>query len=201
MKKIIISVLAALMFILTMPVVNAIEKPEVTDHEKVTIYLFRGEGCGHCQNAISYFLSLGDEYKDYIEVKAYEVWKNQNNSALAADVAAAVGTEYTGGVPLIVVGEKYIGGFGQNSGEELVNYALEYYQDKDYKDVVKEKLKEKDYDETQETLNEAAISEGLTSEIQAPDAETSGKYDTLIIVSIFAVLIGGFAALIVIGKK
>ena len=201
MKKVIISVFAALIFILTMPVVNAIEKPEITDHEKVTIYLFRGEGCGHCQNAISYFLSLGDEYKDYIEVKAYEVWKNQNNSALAADVAKEVGTEYTGGVPLIVVGEQYLGGFGQDSGEELVKIALQYYEDEDYKDVVKEKLKEKDYDETQESLKEAAVSEGLTSEIQTPDSESTGKYDAIIIVGIFAVLIGGFAALIVIGKK
>lgn len=199
MKKFIISIIATIMFSLMAPVVNATTKPEVTDHEKVTIYLFRGEGCGHCQNAISYFYSLGDEYEDYIEVKAYEVWKNENNSALAADVAEDVGTEYTGGVPLIVVGEQYLSGFGEGSGEQLVNLALQYYQDDEYKDVVQENLKENTYGETEETIKEAAIAEGL---ISADDVATEGgKYDTLIIVGIFVVLIGGFAALVVIGKK
>lgn len=198
MKKILLTIITTFLLVLSAPVVNAIEKPEVTDHEKITIYIFRGEGCGHCQNAISYFYSLGDEYEDYIDVKIYEVWKNENNSALAADVAEDIGTEYTGGVPLIVVGEKYIGGFGEGSGEDLIEMALDYYQDEDYKDVVEENLAENSYGETSETVEEAAISEGLITETAK---EENGKYDTLIIVSIFVVLIGGFAALVVIGKK
>ena len=198
MKKVLLTIIAVIFVVFTTPIVKAIEKPEVTDHEKVTIYIFRGEGCGHCQNAISYFYSLGNEYEDYIDIKIYEVWKNENNSALAADVAKDIGTEYTGGVPLIVVGEKYIGGFGEDSGEELIKMALEYYEDEDYHDVVEENLAKKDYEETSETVKEAAISEGL---IKNTVEEESGKYDALIIIGIFAVLIGGFAALVVIGKK
>jgi len=199
MKKIILSVITMMMLFVMMPLVKAIEKPDVTDHEKVTIYIFRGEGCGHCQHAISYFYSSGDEYADYLEVKTYEVWKNANNASLATDVAKEVGTEFTGGVPLIVVGEKYVGGFGDGTGEELVQYALDYYQDDEYKDVVKEMLANKTYDETLETLEEAAISEGLISSSQ--NDQDGGKYDVLIIVGIFVVLIGGFTGLIIAGKK
>ncbi|MBE6157025.1 MAG: hypothetical protein E7161_04720 [Firmicutes bacterium] len=199
MKKVILSTIAIMLMFVMMPFVRAIEKPEVTDHEKVTIYIFRGEGCGHCQNAISYFYSLGDEYADYLEVKAYEVWKNANNASLAKDVAAEVGTSFTGGVPLIVVGEKYVGGFGEGTGAELIQYALDYYQDEEYRDVVEEKLANKSYDETVETIAEAAISEGLIGGNAA--TQETGKYDTLIIIGIFVVLIGGFAGLVIAGKK
>lgn len=199
MKKIILTIIATIMVFVMMPTVNAIEKPEITDHEKVTIYIFRGSGCGHCQHALSYFYSLGDEYADYIEVKAYEVWTNTNNAELATDVAEEVGTEFTGGVPLIVVGEKFIGGFGDDSGEELINYALDYYQDDEYRDVVKEKLSKKTYGETEETLIEAVTAENLVSTTPAP-AE-GGKYDAIIVVAIFVVLIGGFAGLVIAGKK
>jgi len=195
MKKIILSIITVLMIFVMMPLVKATEKPEVTDHEKVTIYIFRGEGCGHCKNAITFFANLGNEYEDYLEVKTYEVWKNSNNALLAKDVAEEIGTEFTGGVPLIVVGEKYVGGFGDGTGEELIEYALEYYQDKEYRDVVKEKLSDKEYGEDMETLKEAAASEGIAIN------EPAGKYDALIIIGIFVVLIGGFAALIYAGKK
>ena len=196
MKKTILTIISILTFFIMVPVVNAIEKPEITDHEKVTIYIFRGEGCGHCKEALTYFYGLGDEYKDYLEVKAYEVWKNSNNTELVKDVAIEIGTEYTGGVPLIVVGEKYVSGYGAGTGDELVKYALEYYQDDEYRDVVKEKLANKNYEETQESLKEAAQSEGLIAM-----SSESGKYDAVIIIGIFVVLIGGFAALVFVSKK
>lgn len=196
MKKTILTIISILTLFIMVPVVNAIEKPEITDHEKVTIYIFRGEGCGHCKEALTYFYGLGDEYKDYLEVKAYEVWKNSNNTELVKDVAIEIGTEYTGGVPLIVVGEKYVSGYGAGTGDELVKYALEYYQDDEYRDVVKEKLANKNYEETQESLKEAAQSEGLIAM-----SSESGKYDAVIIIGIFVVLIGGFAALVFVSKK
>lgn len=198
MKKILLSVVAFVMLFVMVPFVNAIEKPEVTDHEKVTIYLFRGEGCSHCYDALTYFYDIKDEYSDYLEIKVYEVWKNTNNAELAKDVAEAIGTEFTGGVPLIVVGEKYVGGFGDGSGEELLEYALDYYQDKNYKDVVEEKLANKTYGETLETLEEAALAEGV---VMNTSTHESGKYDTLIVIGIFVVLIGGFAGLVIAGKK
>ena len=85
MKKVISSLVVILMSLFMITNVKAIEKPKVTDHEKVTIYIFRGHGCSACRNAINYFSSLGNEYDDYFEVVTYETWENSNNKQLADD--------------------------------------------------------------------------------------------------------------------
>lgn len=56
MKKVVLSILVALC-LLIMPNAKAadIELPTLTDHEKVTVYLFRSSGCSHCQDFIEYF--------------------------------------------------------------------------------------------------------------------------------------------------
>ena len=201
MKKLILSLTAVLTLLLVIPVSAETKKPEVTDHEKVTIYIFWGNGCPNCTNAINYFYELGNEYNDYFEVKTYEVWYNKANNYFAAEVAGLLNHELKG-VPFLVVGEKYISGWGGSVGAELIEYALDYYQDKNYKDVVKEALKDTDY-EVEETSLEDAYREEATNNTNSENQkdETGGKYDTIIIVGIFAVLIGGFVALVMIGKK
>ena len=132
MKKIILNIIAIMMIFVTVPFVKAEELPKVTDHEKVTIYIFWGNGCPNCTNAINYFHELDSKYDDYLEVKTYEVWYNEDNVNFASEVASLLDHELTG-VPFLVVGEEYISGWGENVGKELIDYALEYYQDKNYK--------------------------------------------------------------------
>lgn len=114
----------------------AVELPETTDHEKVTIYLFKGNGCPHCQHAEEFFKSLGEEYKTYFNVVAYEVWYNKENSSLAQSVATALGDKF-GGVPYIVIGDSYhTAGFADYMGESIINAAFEEYKNENYVDVV-----------------------------------------------------------------
>lgn len=212
MKKIFLSIVTIFMAFLMVSNVSAIEKPKVTKHEKITIYIFRGDGCGHCANAINYFNELGDEYDDYFEVKTYETWYNSNNNKLGKAVAEKFDYEFEG-VPFIVVGEKYVGGFGSTTGETLIEYALDYYQDKNYKDVVKETLKKIDY-EVEETSIEDAINEENkknentnenTNENSSVEnygnTTSSNKNDTIIVVGLFILLIGGIAGLVIVGRK
>lgn len=203
MKKIILSIVTTLMVFMMIPCVQAAKKPEVTDHEKVNIYIFWGNGCPNCTNAINYFYELGDEYADYINVITYEVWYNQANNNFAQEVAGLLEHELSG-VPFLVVGEKYISGWGESVGTTLINDALKYYQDKNYKDVVK-KAKEDTKNEIKETTlkdaYELEASQNQNENTNTPVKAEGGKYDALIVVGIFVVLIGGFAALVVIGKK
>lgn len=209
MKKIILSLITIVMSFIIFTNVKAIEKPEVTNHEKITIYIFRGNGCGHCANAINYFNELGDEYADYFEVKTYETWYNENNNNLGKAVAEKFDYEFDG-VPFIVVGEKYVGGFGSTTGETLIEYALDYYQDKKYKDVVKETLKEIDYDVEETSIKDALNEEGqinentnqnTTNNAYGEESSSGGKYDAIIIVGLFVLLIGGMAGLVIVGRK
>ena len=134
MKKIklfIIGLLLILPFV-GMSVANA-------DSKKVNVYLFRGEGCPHCEEAIEWFndsLSKDEEYKDLYELVKYEVWYDENNSNLMQEVATELGTEASG-VPFIVVGDQYFSGFSATQTPEKIKAAIkEQYDNKDYKDVV-----------------------------------------------------------------
>lgn len=200
MKKIILSVVATMMMLVMIPFVEAAEKPKVTDHEKVTIHVFWGNGCPNCTNAINYFYELGNEYEDYIEVKTYEVWYNQDNNKFASEVAKLLDHELKG-VPFLVVGEKYISGWGDNVGETLIDYALDYYKDKDYKDVVKEALEDTSNDVEETSLEDAYNAENTSNSNSTANETEPGKYDTIIIIGIFVVLIGGFAGLVIASKK
>jgi len=201
MKKVILSVITIIMVLMMIPFAEAAEKPKVTDHEKVTIHIFWGNGCPNCTNAINYFYGLGDEYADYIEFETYEVWYNSNNNKFAQEVASLLDHELTG-VPFLVVGEEYVSGWGESVGESLINYALDYYQDKNYKDIVKEAAKDTEYEIEKASLKDAYEVEANENENTNTPVETEGgKYDAVIIIGIFVVLIGGFAALVVVGKK
>lgn len=114
---------------------------KVTDHEKVTIYIFRGDGCPHCEEAIEYFKTVEDEYKDYIQFVTYETWYNEKNSNLLKLVATALGRDKYG-VPFIVIGNKEFVGYKKGSGVGMINYALEQYKKDSYKDLVKSIIEE-----------------------------------------------------------
>lgn len=109
--------------------------------EVVTVYIFRGEGCPHCEHAIEYF----NNYKGKnIKVKAYETWKNTNNSKLMDLVASKLNADVTG-VPFIVIGDEYHVGFG--NGDEIASIAEKKLKNKDYKNAVETVLDEnKDLD-------------------------------------------------------
>lgn len=199
MKKFLSMVLVLFASLFLINTVSAIEKPKVTDHEKINVYIFRGSGCGHCHDALNFLYGLDGEYNDYFNVVSYEVWYDQNNAALAKDVASKLGDEF-GGVPYIVIGSKSQAGFGEDTGTWIINTALDYYKDEDYKDVVNTVLKAKEYDATSETLDEAAYKENIT-EVQPPEIKEEKKNDTWVIIAVFAVIIGGFGVLIFSSRK
>lgn len=179
--------------------IKALEKPEVTNHEKINIYIFRGSGCSHCYDALTYFYGLGDEFKDYFNVVTYEVWNNQENAALGKAVASELKKEFNG-VPFIVVGETSFGGFGEETGAEVIKAALKAYQNDKYTDVVAKVQKNKKYDIEDENLEQAAYNEGITN-VKPTIVEEKKNSDTAVVLIIFLVIIGGFGALIYSSRK
>lgn len=209
MKKFL--VLALAIFMLMLPTVKAEESnqeaisnndtsslPEKTDHAKVKIYIFRGEGCGHCYDALTYFNENIKDYEDYIEVITYEVYNSKNNSSLMTLIGEELGVS-TKGVPLIIIGDNYSkSGFGSSTGEVLVKKALEEYQNDDYVDLVAQVIKDNNLSVNETNLREACIEEGIAVD---EEEKADNSYDTLIVIGIFVVIIGGFAALIKFGRK
>lgn len=133
--------------------VKAYELPKKTNHEKVTIYIFRGKGCAHCYDALEYFNNNYDKLKDYIDIKTYEVWNNENNYDFLMKVLEYQKKDYEG-VPHIIIGTSYsAAGFQAYMAEDIISAALEEYKNKDYKDIVKQLSN--DYNVNSTNLKEA----------------------------------------------
>jgi glutaredoxin len=197
-KVIIISAICAVLFIGLVVVLLALasksdkkDLPKKTDHEKVSIYIFRGDGCSHCHDAISYLYNNINPYKDYIEVKTYEVWKDVHNKMLFDSVIQKFGKEKSG-VPFIVIGDAYyFEGYADN-GNDFIKTALEEYQNDEYKDIVKETIEENKYENLKmTTLKEAAIEEKIAS-------EGNGLFAML---GVFAAVIIGVGIFLIVTKE
>ena len=131
MKKTKLFIIGLLLFIVGITNVSAASK--------INVYIFRGEGCPHCEEAIEWFdntLSKDEEYSKYYKLVKYEVWYDQTNSDLMQNVAKELGTEASG-VPFIVIGEKYFSGFSATSSPEQIKKAIkDAYENENYQDVV-----------------------------------------------------------------
>ena len=78
--------------------------------DAITIYLFRGKGCGYCRAFLTFLNSITDEYGKYFNLVSYEVWNDADNSSLMQEVSEYLG-EPAGGVPYIVIGDKVFAGY------------------------------------------------------------------------------------------
>lgn len=202
MKKYLLLIVAVL-GLLIMPNVKAEELPEVTDHEKVKVYLFRGEGCSHCYDFLTYFIDTYKDYEDYFEIVVYESWKNSANQELMLAVKEKVGEDVDIAVPFIVVGSNYeITGFNDEIGEKIIATALKEYQSDKYSDLVAKVAKSEKVNPNAESIKEAALSEGVVvSDVDTEEEKDKGISDGVVIGIVFGVLILGFGGLVVLSRK
>lgn len=87
---------------------------------KVTIYLFRGNGCSHCYDFLNFTANtLLKEYNNKIRVVSYEVWNYPKNKELMAKVKEYMGDASKTGVPYIVIGDETFYGFGDSMADDI----------------------------------------------------------------------------------
>lgn len=108
-----------------------------TDKEEVNVYIFRGEGCPRCEEALTYFASLENKHGEKFELKEYEVWYNKSNSNLMNKVANVL-KENPDGVPYIVIGNTTFEGYSNSLDDEIVKAILDEYDSNDRYDVMVE---------------------------------------------------------------
>lgn len=131
-----------------------LSKYKETD-DQVTIYLFRGHGCGYCQAFLTFLNSIVDDYGKYFKLVSYEVWNDANNSKLLQKVANFTG-EAAGGVPYIIIGEKVFPGYVSDWDDDIKEaIKTEYEKDKKY-DVMQE-MENAEKGETKSTTSAASI--------------------------------------------
>ncbi len=121
---------------------------------QITIYMFRGKGCVHCQDFLNYVNStLVSEYGDKFKLISFETWYDSNNSSLLNKVATFLGDE-AGGVPYIVIGDKSFLGYASSLNSEIESAITTLYNSKERYDVFEEINKE---EKKETSSNTAAI--------------------------------------------
>ena len=124
--------------------------------KQITIYMFRGQGCGYCKKFLTFLNSIIDDYGEYFKVETYEVWHDSDNAELMQNVASFM-NQKAEGVPFIIIGDKTFAGYSETYDEDIKAKIKELYETKkaDRYDVMKEynekgnsSNEEKDYDST-----------------------------------------------------
>ena len=121
-------------------------KPEYKEYKPdsnaITIYMFRGKGCGYCRAFLTFMNSITEEYGKYFKMETYEVWNDQENAKLLDKVSSYLG-EQAGGVPYIIIGDKVFGGYASQYDEGIKEAITTLYNTKKSKryDVFKEMKK------------------------------------------------------------
>lgn len=131
MKKIakLIFIIISIIFISTN--VNARE----TDN--LTLYVFKGDGCPHCKAEMDYLDTIKDKYTN-LEIKEYEVWYDDDNASLLTKVESYFNIKRSG-VPTTIIGNTVIQGYqNESSTGKKIERAINFYEENDYKDIVKE---------------------------------------------------------------
>lgn len=109
--------------------------------DQVTIYLFRGYGCPHCQEFLEFLNSIIDDYGDKFKLVSFEVWYDENNGNLMNEVATALNTT-ANGIPFIIIGEKVFPGYAASLNDQIIAQIESEYNKKDRYDIFEEMAKE-----------------------------------------------------------
>ena len=162
--------------------VNTLKSADLSNYSesdsKINIYIFRGSSCWHCLDEITWLADNYDLIAEYANVHTFEVWGNKNNSKLMSLVAKQLGTT-ANGVPFTVVGDKTFGGFSEEIGSQIVEKVKELYNSEEKKDI-KDTI----------DLNEVTLI-----------GENKKSSNTVMLILITAVLIGGIVLIYLISKS
>ena len=189
MKKIVLSFITILSMFLFISEVNA----------KVNVYMLTKEGCPSCEVAYSYFDELYTENSELFELVPFEVfdsgwqWNSEELKTLFVKTYEYFEEDANKALtPTIVIGDFHT--LGLPNDRTIITKAIES-ADASGKDVIQNIAKKN-------KLNIDELKYNRTVEVKEKKKENeTGKYDTIIIISIFAILIGGFIGLLFLSKK
>lgn len=169
--------------------------------DKVNVYLFRGQRCGHCREFLSFVNdTLVKEYGNYFNFVGYEVWKNSDNNDLKNEVMDKLNIT-SRGVPLIVIGDRFFVGYGSGRNQNIIDAVMYSYNSSDKVDVVDEIINGKkeihiDREEIDDSLDKATITKGTKV-----DNKENVKEICLMVFVVVVVLSISFVLFMMFGPK
>ena len=94
--------------------------PFKAEAKELTVNLFYGKECPHCEDEQKFLDTLKKQYGDNIEIKKFEVWHDSDNNDLLTKVRKALKNEDTG-VPYTVIGTYGFTGYSADTADKIRN--------------------------------------------------------------------------------
>lgn len=88
----------------------------------VNAYVFYGQECPHCAKESIFLSELSKQYPN-LQIYEYEVYHDRENALLMQKVAKILNTD-AGGVPFLVMGDKYFIGYGEGITDKEIEAQL-----------------------------------------------------------------------------
>ena len=107
-------------------------------NDKIILYMFHGSTCPHCVKAIETMKNEKNTTFKNVEIRTFEIYKNKVNSELYKKVTDKLKVNVNF-VPYFVIGDYNRVGF---NAEVLLKEYKKALNNKDYKDIVSEVIKE-----------------------------------------------------------
>lgn len=108
-KKIFIRIVAIFLLILSFNFVKA--------EDKISVYIFYGKTCPHCEKELEYLDNIKSKYN--FDIKKYEVYYDKANQKLMKNFEVAYNTNFPG-VPAVIIGNDYFLGYNPEKTDELL---------------------------------------------------------------------------------
>ncbi len=99
----------------------------VETDDQITIYMFRGNGCGYCKAFLTYLESITKEYGKYFKLVSFEVWNDADNAELLGAIGSFLGQDASG-VPYIVIGDQVFPGYAESYNTGIENAIKTLYE-------------------------------------------------------------------------
>lgn len=141
------------------------------EDDRITLYLFYGDGCPHCAQEKVFLDSIKNSY-DNLDIVMYEVWKNPENQKFLEQVKGELGIQRSG-VPVTIIGDTYMVGWSE-ALEGRVTRAIRFYNQNDYVDVVSQ-IKDGVYEREEEHEAEFDKEEEKSDDDATVDVPIIGK--------------------------
>ena len=103
--------------------------------DQVTIYLFRGQGCGYCRSFLTFLNSIVDEYGKYFKVVSFESWYDENNANLLTNLSTFMNNPAQG-VPYIIIGDQVFPGYASDYDDSIKSVIKKLYESDEKYDVI-----------------------------------------------------------------
>lgn len=97
--------------------------------DQITIYMFRGLGCGYCRSFLTFMNSISKEYGKYFKMVSFETWNDAANAELMQNIGSFLG-EPAEGVPYIIIGDQVFPGYANTYDDGLKQAIKSLYDTK-----------------------------------------------------------------------